>query len=57
MLCYIHKVHGEPQEHQVMVCVLSDGKVNQKRVGTALLAQCFRHLDAEKCAIGANQIL
>ena len=54
MLHCTQKVHGEPQEHQVMVRVFWDGKIDQKRVDTALLAQCFCHLDVEKCAIRAK---
>ena len=53
MLHCTQKVHGELQECQMMVHVLWIGKIDQKRVGAACLAQCFHHLDAEKCAIGA----
>ena len=39
-----------------MIHVLWDGSINQKKVGTALLAQHFHHLDGAKCPIGAKTL-
>ena len=54
MMHYTHHARGEPQPYEVLLRVLWDGKTNQKSRGRALLAQCFRHLEAEKCAIGSK---
>ena len=54
MLHYTHQQAGEPSPYEVLVRVLWDGKTNQKAKGKSLLAQCFRHLDPKKCAIGSK---
>ena len=56
MQCCRHNQHGEPSPYEVLVRVLWDGKTNQKSTGTALLAQCFRHVDVTKCAIGSKAL-
>ena len=56
MLYYTHKLHGEPMDYEILVRVLWDGKTNQKSRGKALLAQCFRHLDPKRCAVGSKAL-
>ena len=56
MLHYTHEFRGEPSEYEVLVRVLWDGKTNQKSAGKELLAQCFRHVDPTKCAVGAKAL-
>lgn len=56
MLFYTHQVPGEPSPYEVLVRVLWDGKTNQKQTGNALLAQCFRHVEPKKCAIGSKAL-
>lgn len=56
MLFYKYDQHGEPNPYEILVRVLWDGKTNQKSTGTALLAQCFRHIDPKKCAVGAKAL-
>ena len=51
-----HHEHGEPSPYEAMVRVLWEGKTNQMHKGKELLAQCFRHLDPRKCAIGAKAL-
>lgn len=56
MLHYTHHHPGEPIPYEVSVRCLWEGKTNQKSTGKALLAQCFRHVDPKKCAIGAKAL-
>jgi len=54
MVHYSLKQHGEPDDYQVLLRVLWEGKTNQKNTSKAFLAQCFRHLDPNRCAVGSK---